>query len=79
MNTNRRVRCLRIDGKSMYKAAVSRLISKAVALYSATKTIKMHKTSKAADYVEGHFKKRVGEQAKAWRTTYEEADNFFLF
>jgi len=74
VTTNKWVRRLRVDGKPMDKAAVSRLISKAVALYNATNTIKMHNTGKAVDYVDGRVKKRVGEQGKAWRMTYEDAD-----
>jgi len=63
----------------MDKAALSRFISKAVALYNITNTIKMHNTGRAADYVEGRVKKRVGEQGKAWRMSYEEADKFLRF
>jgi len=63
----------------MDKAAVSRLIFKAVALYNITNTIKMHNKGKAADYAEGRVKKRVGEQGKAWRTSYEEANKSSTF
>jgi len=74
VNTNKWVRRLCVDGKPMGKAAVSRLITKAVALFNVTNTIKMHNTGRAADYVEGRVKKRVGEQGKAWRMSYEEAN-----
>jgi len=79
VNTNKWVRRLHVDGKPMDRAAVSRLIFKAVALYNITNTIKMHKTGIAADYVEGRVKKRVGKQGKAWRMSYEEADKFLRF
>jgi len=79
VNTNKWVRRLRVDGKPMDKAAVSHLITKAVALYNVTNTIKMHNTGTAADYVEGRVKKRVGEQGEAWGMSYEEANKNLKF
>ncbi|OSX79787.1 hypothetical protein BU14_0071s0041 [Porphyra umbilicalis] len=64
------VKRLRIEGKPIDKAAVSRLISKAVTLYNATNTIKAHNTGKAAGYIEGRVNERVREQGKAWRMEY---------
>jgi len=73
------VKRLRIEGKPIDKAAVSRLISKAVTLYNATNTIKAHNTGKAAGYIEGRVNERVREQGKAWRMEYADTKSILSF
>ncbi|KAK1864936.1 hypothetical protein I4F81_007472 [Pyropia yezoensis] len=68
------VKRLRVDGKVIDKAAVSRLITKAVTLYNATDSIKSHATGRSADYVDKLVKKRIAEQGKSWRMSFEDID-----
>jgi len=75
VTTNKWVRRLRVDGKAMDKVEVSLLISKSLEPCYAINIIRRHKTGKAADYVEGRVKKRVGEQRKEWPTTCKDTDN----
>ena len=73
------VKRLQIEGKPIDRAAVSRLISKAVTLYSATNAFKAHNTAKAAGYIEGRVNELVREQGKAWRMAYADAKSFLSF
>jgi len=73
------VKRLRIEGTPIDKAAVSRLISKAVTLYSATTNIKAHNTGKAAGYIERRVNKPVHEQGKAWRIEYADTESILSF
>ena len=77
--TDSLVKRLRIEGKPIDKAAVSRLISIAVTLYNATNTIKAHNTGKAAGYLEGRVNQRVREQDKAWRIEHADTESISSF
>jgi len=78
VNTNKWVRRLRVVGQATDEAAVSRLISNAVALYNVTNTIKMQNEGRASDYVEGCVKKRVEKQGKAWRMSCDDATQILI-
>jgi len=73
------VKRLRIKGKPIHRAAASRLISKAVTLYSATNTIKAHDTARAAGYIEGRVNELVREQGKSWRMEYADTKSILSF
>ncbi|KAK1867182.1 hypothetical protein I4F81_009689 [Pyropia yezoensis] len=53
--------------------AVSRVITKAVALYNAVNTIRHHNTGRSADYVAEKVKERVTAQSKSWRMDFADA------
>eukprot|EP00170_Pyropia_yezoensis_P005687 contig_23092_g5704 len=74
VQTNQWVKRLRVDGKVIDKAAVSRLITKAVTLYNATNSIKAHAMGRSAFYVDKLVKKRITEQGKSWRMSFEDID-----
>lgn len=75
LETNAWVRRLRVEGKPIENAAVSRLIKMAVTLYHATNTIRRHNTGRSADYVEDKIKERLTVQNKSWRMIFSDASN----
>lgn len=73
VTTNAWVRRLRVGGKPIDKAAVTRIITKAVTLYNATNTIRQHNTGRSADYVEEKVNERVTAQSKSWQMGFGDA------
>lgn len=66
VSTNELVRRLRVGGKPMDKAAVTRIITKAATLLNARSTIRQHNMSRSADHVEDKVNEHVTAKSKSW-------------
>lgn len=58
---------VRVNGKPIDMAAMTRTIMIAVTLYNAANAIRQHNTARSADYVAEKVRERVRGQSKSWR------------